>query len=149
MEATFTGRYEHTINGQGRTSIPAKFREALRVRGEDSLVITNEVNCLVAWPPGEWKKFLEKLMKLPQTSKEVRQYKQFYVSGAHECQIDKLGRILIPPTLREHAGLTKDIVLAGMVNNIEIWSKEKWEQTFNESKEQHEENMKKLAEWGL
>lgn len=145
----FLGRYEHTINGQGRTSIPVKFREELRSLGDDRLIITNEVECLVAWPKSEWQKFMERLMKLPQTSKEFSEFVRFYVSGAQECQIDKLGRVLVPPNLREHAGLNKEIVLAGMINKIEIWSKERWAKKFSESQENHEKNKQKLAEWGL
>lgn len=145
----FLGRYEHTINAQGRTSISAKFREELHSLGDDSLIITNEVECLVAWPKSEWQKFMERLMKLPQTSKEFSEFVRFYVSGAQECQIDKLGRVLIPPNLREHAGLNREIVLAGMINKIEIWSKDRWAQKFSESQENHEKNKQKLAEWGL
>ena len=82
--------------------------------------------CLFVFPQDEWQAFEEKLRTLPLTQKGARQFTRFFVAGATPCELDKQGRILLPATLREFAGLDKDVVLAGMLNRIEIWSKDKW-----------------------
>ena len=74
----------------------------------------------------EWKAFEEKLRALQLTNKNARTFKRFFVAGATNCELDKQGRILVPQTLREFAGLEKDVVLTGNLNRIEVWSKEKW-----------------------
>jgi len=145
----FLGRYEHSINGQGRTSIPAKLREELHSEGEERLIITNLEDCLVAYPAGEWRNLVERFNKMPQASKEFTEFLRFFVSGAQECPIDKQGRVLIPPTLREHAGLHGDVVFVGMLNKIEIWSRDKWNAEFEKSKGNFGDNSQRLAEWGL
>ena len=145
----FLGRYEHSINGQGRTSLPAKFREELKVAGEDRLIVTNREECLVAYPPSAWRRLMEKLKEMPQTDRHFIEFVRFFVSGAQECPIDKQGRILIPPTLREHAGLTKDILFAGMMNEIEIWSKPKWDEEFKKNTGNFGSNSQYLAGLGL
>ena len=68
----------------------------------------------------------EKLRALPLTNKNARTFTRFFVAGATNCELDKQGRILVPQTLREFAGLEKDVVLTGNLNRIEVWSKEKW-----------------------
>lgn len=148
-EKMFLGRYEHSINGSGRTSIPAKLREELHAAGEERLIITNLEDCLVAYPYSEWKKEVERFSKLPQASKEATGYRRFFVSGAQECPIDKQGRILIPPTLREHAGLSGDIIFVGQLNFIEIWARDKWEVEFEKDKGAFGGNKQRLAEQGL
>ena len=70
--------------------------------------------------------FEEKLRALPLTNKNARTFTRFFVAGATNCELDKQGRILVPQTLREFAGLEKDVVLTGNLNRIEVWSKEKW-----------------------
>ena len=74
----------------------------------------------------EWEKFEEQLRSLPLTNKNARTFSRFFVAGATSCELDKQGRILVPGTLREFAGLEKDVVLTGNLNRIEVWSKEKW-----------------------
>ena len=74
----------------------------------------------------EWKAFEEKLRALPLTNKNARTFTRFFVAGATNCELDKQGRILVPQTLREFAGLEKDVVLTGNLNRIEVWSNEKW-----------------------
>ena len=82
--------------------------------------------CLFVFPNSEWQAFEEKLKKLPLTNKSARQFARFFVAGATPCELDKQGRILLPQTLREFAGLEKDVVLTGMLNRVEIWSKAQW-----------------------
>lgn len=134
----FRGLYEHTIDAKGRTSLPALFRDVLaRQASEGSadatdgqearLIITTGIDrCLVAYPVAEWQAFEARLAGLSQFDPAVVQLKRIYVAGATECAIDKHGRLLIPPMLREYAQLSRDVVWAGMVTTLEIWSKELW-----------------------
>ncbi len=87
--------------------------------------------CLSIYPNDEWAAFEEKLRALPLTNKNARTFSRFFVAGATSCELDKQGRILVPATLREFAGLEKDVVLTGNINRIEIWSKEKWNENSN------------------
>ena len=90
----------------------------------------------------EWESFELKLRALPLTNKNARTFSRFFVAGATTCELDKQGRILLPATLREFAGLEKDVVLTGMLNRIEIWSKEKW----NENNSLDDVAMDEIAE---
>ena len=119
----FMGDYNHTVDTKGRLIIPSKFRELL---GDEFIVTKGLDGCLFVFPQDEWQAFEEKLRTLPLTQKGARQFTRFFVAGATPCELDKQGRILLPATLREFAGLDKDVVLAGMLNRIEIWSKAKW-----------------------
>ena len=135
----FMGEYSHTIDTKGRLIIPSKFREEL---GETFVVTKGLDGCLFVFSDEEWKAFEIKLKSLPLTNKNARQFARFFVAGATLCELDKQGRILLPATLREFAGLEKDVVLTGMLNRIEIWSKEKW----NENNSLDDVAMDEIAE---
>ena len=120
----FMGEYNHTIDAKGRLIIPSRFRELLG----DEFVLTKGLDgCLSIYPMEEWEAFEEKLRSLPLTNKNARTFSRFFVAGATSCELDKMGRILVPQTLREFAGLDKDVVLTGNLNRIEVWSKEYWD----------------------
>ena len=118
----FMGEYEHGLDEKGRIIVPTKFREAL---GEHFVLTLGTDGCLFIYRMNEWEQFVEKLKSLPGT-KEARQMQRYFMAGAVECESDKQGRVMIPAKLREHAGITKDVVSVGVVNKIEIWSKERW-----------------------
>ena len=124
----FMGEYNHTIDAKGRLIIPSRFRELL---GEEFVLTRGLDGCLSIYPMDEWAAFEEKLRALPLTNKNARTFSRFFVAGATSCELDKQGRILVPATLREFAGLEKDVVLTGNINRIEIWSKEKWNENSN------------------
>lgn len=143
----FRGRFEHSIDGKGRVSIPAKFREILkRDYGSDQLIMTTFDNCLVAYPLTEWQAFEEKLKEFSQLKKESKSFLRFFYSGAMECAIDDHGRILIPPQFRDHADLNKEIVFVGVMNRFEIWNKAVWEEEFKTYKETFDEISESIAE---
>ena len=119
----FMGEYNHTIDTKGRLIIPSKFRDEL---GDEFVVTKGLDGCLFVFPNQAWQEFEEKLRALPLTNKSARHFSRFFVAGATPCELDKQGRILLPATLREFAGLDKEVVLTGMLNRIEIWSKDKW-----------------------
>ena len=145
----FRGRFEHTIDPKGRVSIPAKFRELLSEKYDDRIIITNFDRCLVAYPYEEWRSVEEKIGSLSMVKKEVKAFQRFFISGAAECPIDKLGRVLIPPTLRAYALLEKDVVFAGMGKMFELWSRERWIEEIKRAEENFEGMRESLASLGL
>lgn len=145
----FRGRFEHTIDPKGRVSIPAKFRELLSEKYDDRIIITNFDRCLVAYPYEEWRSVEEKIGSLSMVKKEVKAFQRFFISGAAECPIDKLGRVLIPPTLRAYALLEKDVVFAGMGKMFELWSRERWTEEIKRAEENFEGVRESLASLGI
>jgi MraZ protein len=146
----FRGRYEHTIDAKGRTSVPARYRDALSAAGERRVVVTSALDpCLVAYSPAEWGSFEDKLAKLPQFDRAVQKLRRIYLSGAVECEFDDVGRILVPPTLRDHAGLKKDVLWAGAGRYAELWDKEEWQRHFETTDDEKRVIASRLAELGL
>lgn len=145
----FRGRYEHGVDSKGRLAIPAKFREILTAKYDEKLIITHFEQCLWAYPLPVWQEFERKIVQLPQFLEEVKVLQRAFVSAAQECPLDKQGRILLPPTLRDYAGLKGPAVLVGMTQRIEIWAKDRWEKVFEDSQKKLESMQAKLAELGL
>jgi MraZ protein len=146
----FRGRYEHTIDAKGRTSVPARYRDVLAVSGEKRIVLTSALDaCLVAYAMPEWAAFEERLAKLPQFDRAVQKLKRIYVSGAVECDIDDSGRILIAPTLRDYAKLKKDVLWAGAGKYAELWDKDAWLAAFETTDDEKRDIGTRLAELGL
>jgi len=132
----FRGKFKHTLDEKGRFSLPAKFREVLRVKyGSENLVVTNYPDCLVAYPLEEWQKIENKLLSLPWDIPEVRQYVRYFLGAAEEYQPDKQGRILLSQSLREEIKLEKEVILLGMLTHFEIWNPKYLESKFKETKE--------------
>lgn len=121
----FTGSYEHSVDSKGRIIIPAKFRDEL---GENFVITKGIDGCLLIYPMNKWEAFVDDLGKLPGNKKEGRMLQRYFLANAQETELDKQGRGLIPAGLREWAGITKNIVLVGMIKKIEIWDKEKWDE---------------------
>ena len=155
----FRGLHEHTIDPKGRTSLPARFREALNRLADpgdsdglaaDTLILTTGIDrCLVGYPPAEWRAFEARLAALSQFDPAVVQLKRIYVAGATEVAVDKHGRLLIPPMLREYAALTREVVWAGMVTTVELWAKELWSDQVAASRADPRAIAKALTELGL
>ena len=119
----FKGEYNHTVDTKGRLIVPAKFREILG----DVFVVTKGLDgCLFVYPNSEWEKIEEKFREIPLTGKDARKFTRFFFGSAADCELDKQGRVLIPANLREYAGLGKEVVLIGVLNRIEVWSKERY-----------------------
>jgi MraZ protein len=135
----FRGSSIHTLDSKGRMIIPARFRDVIRVGGGDALMITRMDKSLFAYTLNDWSKVEERILDLADMSEHMRRIRRYFVGGAFECSCDKQGRVLIPPTLRDYAGLEKEIVLVGLLDHFEIWSLENW----NKENEQMEIDMQK------
>ena len=121
----FMGQFNHTIDPKNRLFLPARFREELG----DSFVITAGLDgCLYICPRADFEEFAKKLSELPFTA-QTRQFQRFFMQNAAECDQDKQGRFIIPTILKELAGIKKDIVFVGVISKIEVWSKERFEQS--------------------
>ncbi len=140
----FKGEYSHTLDAKGRLIIPSKFRELL---GDEFVVAKGLDGCLFVYPSEEWQAIEERFRSAPQGAKDVRKFMRTFFAGAVDCEVDKQGRILLPEKLRIHAGLDKDVILAGVFNHIEIWSEERWEE--GTSYDDMDEMAERMAELGI
>jgi MraZ protein len=142
----FRGRYDHTIDPKGRLSIPSRYREDLAARDITTLVLTEGDHCVSAYPVDEWEKLEETLRQQSPFLPERRNIVRLIVASAKECPVDRAGRTLVPPELREFAGLKKDVVIAGALEYFEIWSRERWIDHRQSLRGGYEEMTRKLSE---
>lgn len=124
----FSGTYHNSIDSKGRVILPAKFREEL---GQGFVLTKGLDHCLFVFPAAEWERFRDKLKAVPLTSREGRAFTRYFFSSAVECEMDKQGRLNIPPVLREHARIEKELVTIGVDSRVEIWSRAEWD-AYNE-----------------
>jgi MraZ protein len=124
----FRGSSIHTIDTKGRIIIPTRFREFIKSDGEDKMMVSRLDTCLVAYPMKGWLNLESKILSLAEKSEGMRRFRRVFVGGACECACDRQDRILIPPILRQYAGLDKEIVIVGVLDHFEIWSRESWDQ---------------------
>ena len=128
----FIGEYHHTIDEKGRIIIPVKFRDELK----NNFIITRGLEeCLFVYPMDNWNKICEKLGSLPFTKKDARVFNRFFMSGATEVELDKQGRVNVNSPLISYAKLTKECVIIGTGDRLEIWAKESWDNFFNSTKD--------------
>lgn len=131
----FRGVFEHQIDAKGRTSLPAKLRDTLVGAYDERLILTTALDaCLHAYPVREWEALEAALAKRNPMEPGVKTLMRLYVAPAQEVTLDRLGRLLVPPSLRTHAGLEKDVVWAGMVKVIELWSADGWRKAQDEAR---------------
>jgi MraZ protein len=149
----FRGCFEHTIDAKGRLSVPAKFREVLLGKGDERIMITNFVvdttRCLDVYPLDEWLRFEDEVRKRPKFERRMLSFQNYYLAGATECSVDKQGRILIPPQLRQYAGLKRDVVMVAGLEKFRIWDKEAWKKVFAEAEDRLLQDPDFLRDLGL
>lgn len=122
----FLGEYEHSLDPKGRLIIPSKYRDEI---GKQKLVVARglDVN-LVVYTEDAFKEYAQKWMELSTGKADYRKWRRYVASTAEYCELDKQGRILISAKLRDHAGLNKDVVISGNLDNFEIWAPERWKE---------------------
>ena len=123
----FRGSSFHTIDPKGRIIVPARFRDVIKASGADSVMITRMDRCLFAYTHDQWNKLEQKILHLPEKSESMRRFQRVFIGAAHDCKCDAQGRVLIPPFLKQYSELEKEIVLVGVLDRFEIWSRENWD----------------------
>ncbi|MBI4426361.1 MAG: division/cell wall cluster transcriptional repressor MraZ [Candidatus Kerfeldbacteria bacterium] len=120
----FIGEYHHAIDDKSRLALPVKFREELG----RSLVVTRGLdNCLFVYTQQEWSQLAERLSKLPVAKANTRAFARLMLAGAMELEVDKQGRVILPDYLRKYASLKKKVVIAGLLNRLELWDALVWQ----------------------
>ncbi len=147
----FRGSSFHTIDAKGRIIIPARFRDVIRADGANGVMVSRMDSCLVGFPFDEWRKIETKILSLAEKDEHMRRFRRVFIGGAFECVCDRQDRILVPPSLRQYAGLDKEIVLVGVLDHFEIWSRENWnnENMNLEEDMKQEEVRNKIAKLGI
>ncbi len=146
----FRGIFHNSVDDKGRMSIPARFREQIKSEHEQPLVLTLGFDqCLFLYPMDAWKKIEEKLSSLDTLNAEVRQFQRTIMKASDEVEIDQQGRIMISPVLRKEAGISKGVAIVGMLNRIEIWDKQKYENYHAQTTQSLEMLGQKLSDKGI
>lgn len=140
------GEYTHNIDAKKRLSLPSKWRKEL---GKNVVVTRGLDNCLFIYPLKEWQKITEKIGQLPLGQADTRGFTRFFLSGAVETEVDTVGRILVPDFLKEFAGLTARVVLAGIHDRVEMWDEKRWTEYKHRIEEQADQLAEKLGEVGV
>jgi MraZ protein len=119
------------LDSKGRFLLPVGFKKQLP-EGEDNRFVINRgfEKCLSLYPMQSWEPLFADIQKLNDFDPKVREFRRFFLNGATFVEPDTAGRLLVPPNLRDHAGLQKDIVLVAAINKIEIWDSSKYHQLF-------------------
>jgi MraZ protein len=132
----FMGEFHHNIDEKGRLVIPNKFRLEL---GERFIITRGLEKCLYAYSISEWNNIVTKLKQLPFTKKDARTFIRSFFSGAAECEFDRQGRINITSPLVSYADISKECVIIGANDRLEIWGKANWDNFFKENSEKLED----------
>ncbi len=142
----FLGEHQHTLDAKGRVSLPRRFRGE---SGEHLVVSKGLENCLYVMPGDTFQEFLDTLLAGNDLTATQRTVRRFFFAGASEVDVDKAGRISIPPALREHAGLVKDVAVIGNGDRIEIWDSAAWEAYTTSAASDIETTAEELAARGV
>ncbi|MBW1859534.1 MAG: division/cell wall cluster transcriptional repressor MraZ [Deltaproteobacteria bacterium] len=147
----FRGSSFHNLDPKGRLIIPARFRDMLKQSSVEGVMISTMDGALTCYTFEGWRKIEERVLNLSSKSENMRRFRRIFIGGAHECLLDKQGRTLIPPSLRQQAGLKKEVVLVGVLDHFEVWAKENWAQEDQKlQKDMKREDLRnEVAELGL
>jgi MraZ protein len=129
----FKGTYRYRIDGKGRLPVPAAFRKALAGQGAEAVVATFLDQCLAVYPPSEWMRLEDRLRALPSFGRTTRALTRSLLSRASDCALDVQGRILVPPALRQAAGLEREVAIVGALDRFEVWAPDAWDRFLSES----------------
>lgn len=127
----FQGSHSINMDAKGRLAIPAKQRESLMSISDGRMVMTanTQDKCILVYPENEWEKIVPQIEALPSFNRHAQRAKRLLIGYATTLELDGNGRVLVPPTLREYAGLDKKLMLVGLGKNLELWNEEHWLQS--------------------
>lgn len=141
------GEYLHTLDEKDRFILPAKFREKVKTLDKKKFFITRGLDgCLFLVFQDAWEELENKLKALSFTKKQSRSFNRLYFSGAVESDIDSQGRVTLPEFLKEFAQIQREVMIVGVADRIEIWSKDRWNKFYQENKKRFEEMAEDLFE---
>lgn len=129
------GEFQHNMDQKGRVTIPLKFREDL---GDKFYVCKGLDNCLFVYSESQWQSLIDKIADMPVV--QARSIQRFMFAGAADVEPDKQGRILLPASLREYAGLTREVTVTGSGSRAEIWDSAAWKAYMDEQTQEGLEN---------
>ena len=138
----FMGQFNHSLDEKKRVIIPSKFREKL---GHSFIITKGFDGCLAVYTEAEWIKLQERLLSMNSNQADTRRHIRILVGSATQCECDKQGRVSLPSNLITASGITKEVVLVGNINHIEIWSLENWQKYYDEANESFDEIAEKLV----
>jgi MraZ protein len=144
----FRGRFLHTIDSKGRVSLPAGFRMELQRRSDRSPILTILPDCLALYAAEDWERVEERITDVDPLRIEGHSIQRFLISSCVECPPDAQGRILIPPFLREHAQLDRDVTIAGVGKRIEVWDRARFAQELTRTHAQFGEISSEVSKLG-
>lgn len=139
----FYGEYKHTVDEKGRLTIPAKFRNLLKEKRVETLVVTRGYEkCLFVFLPFQWQEYERGLKSFSPHKVDSRTVSRLFYSGANFCSCDRQGRINIPENLLAYAGITKEVTIIGTSDRFEIWDAASW----SKYRDKYEKVFEKMAE---
>lgn len=125
----FRGSATLNLDSKGRLAVPTRHRDFLQSYCSGRLIVTADPSkCLLLYPLPDWEPIEKKLNSLSSFNPQTRSLQRLLVGNASDVELDSAGRILVPTSLRQFAGLEKSVVLAGQGNKFEVWDEEKWNQ---------------------
>ena len=142
----FIGEYHHTLDDKGRIAIPVKFRGAL---WKGAVVTRGLDTSLFLFPKAEWDKLAEKLARLPLGQSNSRAFARLMLAGAMDVELDKQGRVVLPEYLRVYAGMSKNVILAGLYNRLELWDEDGWKRYQQKNESEGADIAEQLGELGI
>jgi MraZ protein len=122
----FRGSSFHHLDSKGRLIIPARFRDVLKQSTVDGVMVSKMDGALFGYTFEQWHKIEQRILDLAEKSDNMRRFRRVFIGGAFDCPLDKQGRILIPPSLRQYSELSKEVVLVGVLDHFEIWARDNW-----------------------
>lgn len=144
----FRGATSINLDSKGRLAVPTRYREQLVDESEGHMVCTIDLHqpCLLLYPLPQWEIIEQKLSRLSSMNPTERRVQRLLLGHASECQMDNAGRLLIASTLRQHAELTKEVILVGQFNKFELWNETRWYQQIKEDIDAEQSVMEPLSE---
>lgn len=144
----FRGATLVNLDSKGRLAVPVRYRDTLIEESQGQMVCTIDLHqpCLLLYTLPAWEVIEHKLSRLSSMNPAERRVQRLLLGHASECQMDNAGRLLLANTLRQHAGLTKEVMLVGQFNKFELWDEQTWYQQVKEDIDAEQSSQNPLSE---